>query len=105
MSLFDKALLDDMAKERRVTLQRTNVYRQAYSDLLQAKIYYDQGRDPVAITTAESVLSTLRKIGSGVHLNSIEGLLKGLQKRNPHNIDLLNLELELMKVRQPYLFN
>jgi transcriptional regulator with XRE-family HTH domain len=98
-------LLDSIAKEHSVTHQRTNVYRQAYGDLIQAKIYYDQKRDLVAIATAENVLNTLRKIGSGVHLNSIEGLLQELKERNPNNIDVLNLELELMKARQPYLFN
>jgi len=98
-------LLDRMAKEHRATPQSVNLYRQAYSGLIQAKIYYDQGVDPVALATAEHVLGLLRQIGSGIHLNSIADLLQGLKKRNPHNIDVLNLELEVMKARQPYLFN
>jgi hypothetical protein len=85
--------------------KRSNAYRQAYRDLIQTKIYCDQGYDPVALATAENVLKTLKEIGSGVHLNSIAGLLQALKERNPHNIDVLNLELELMKARQPYLFN
>ena len=85
--------------------KRSNAYRQIYSDLIQAKIYADQGRDSVAIIAAESALLTLKEIGSGVHLKTIAGLVQGLKVRNPHTMEVVSLEVELMKVRQPYLFN
>jgi hypothetical protein len=105
-------LLDEAARERYVNSQRTSVcdvrtppYRQVYSDLIQAKIYFDQGYDPVAITSAESVLTMLKELGSGIHLNSVASLVKGLKERDPHNLEIANLELALMKLKQPYLFN
>ena len=105
-------LLDEAMKERRLHTQQTNtldtrthLHRQAHSDLIQAKIYYDQGYDPVAIASAESVLTTLRELGSGVLLNSVESLVKGLKERDPHNMEIANLELTLMKLKQPYLFH
>ena len=98
-------LLDKAAKEHFINIQRSSAYRQAYSDLIQAKIYFDQGYDPVTITSAESVLTTLKELGSGIHLNSVESLVKGLKERDPHNMELANLELALMKLKQPYLFH
>jgi len=105
-------LLDEAVKERRLHIQQTNardtrtpLYRQAHSDLLQAQIYFDQGYDPVAITSAESVLTTIKELGSGVLLEDVASLVKGLKERDPHNIEIANLELALMKLKQPYLFN
>jgi transcriptional regulator with XRE-family HTH domain len=98
-------LLDKAAKEHYAGIQLVSAYRQAYSDLIQAKIYFDQGYDPVAITSAESVLATLQELGSGIYLDTIARLVSGLKERDPHNIEVANLELALMKFKQPYLFN
>jgi tetratricopeptide (TPR) repeat protein len=82
--------------------------RQAHSDLIQAKIYYDQGYDPVAAATAENVLIALNQDSgfvSSSYLKQIADLLQGLKQRAPGEEFVTCLELELMKRQQPYLFN
>ncbi len=92
-------------KARRVSSVSTQLARQADNDLIQAKIYNDQGYYPVAAVTAEQVLLTLRQLQSSIHMNEVAELFKDIKSHYPHGIEIASLELELMKVQQPYLFN
>ncbi len=92
-------------KARRVSSVSTQLARQANNDLIQAKIYNDQGYYPVAAVTAEQVLLTLKKLQSSIHMNEVVDLFKDIKAHYPHGIEIASLELELMKVQQPYLFN
>ncbi len=93
------------AKERVINSERARLDRQAYSDLIQAKIYRDQGYYPVAAVAAEQVLLTLKKLQSSVHTHEVADLFEDIKAHYPHGIEIASLELELMKVQQPYLFN
>jgi tetratricopeptide (TPR) repeat protein len=97
------------AERERLASGNANVLRQMDSDLVQAKIYFDQGYDPVAAATAEEILLKLDQIGQ-VHCNTyylrhITDLLRGLKQRAPREEFVISLEVEVMKRQEPYLFN
>jgi hypothetical protein len=96
--------LREATKQDTVNGKSVNAYRQAYNDLIQAKIYCDRGHYPVAATTAENALVTLKGLQSKVHLNEIAALLAEIKEHVPLEIEVMSLEAELMKVQQPYLF-
>jgi len=105
----DKAeeCLVEAEKQRNIAGKSISAGRQAYSDLIQTKIYYDQGYDPVAAATAEQVLFALKesRFEHPMYLKNIENLLHKLKQHAPHENFVINLELALMKRQHPYLFN
>jgi hypothetical protein len=96
--------LQEAQKESEAKGRSINGHRQAYSDLVQAKIYCDQGGYLVAATTAEQALLTLNSLESKFALDKIAVLLAEIKEHDPLAIELMSLEAELMKAQQPYLF-
>jgi hypothetical protein len=84
---------------------RISNYRQAYRDLIQAKIFCDQGYYEVAATSAESALSALQDLKSTVHVDDIALLAHTLREKIPYSLEMGSLELELTRMQSPYLFN
>jgi tetratricopeptide (TPR) repeat protein len=101
--------LKDAERRRAMSGKSISVSRQMYSDLIQAKVYFDQGYDPVAAATAEQILLTLRDGGlmhcDTFYLRHITELLQGLKQRAPREEFVISLEVEVMKRQEPYLFN
>jgi hypothetical protein len=96
--------LREAARQRNINGKSVNACRQVDSDLIQTKIYCDQGHYLVAATTAEQAVVTLKGLQSKIHLNEITALLAEMKEHVPLEIEVMSLEAELMKVQQPYLF-
>ena len=96
--------LEEATKQSATKGNVVSAYRQAYHDLIQAKIYCDQSYYLVAATTAENALVALKGLQSKVHLNEIATLFTEIKEHYPLEMEVMSLEIELMKAQQPYLF-
>ena len=96
--------LTEAVRQGNVEGTSINSYRQAYHDMVLAKIYCDQGHYLVAATSAENALLTLNKIQSKANLNEIAALFPAIKEHHPLAIEVMSLEAELMKAQRPDLF-
>ena len=73
-------------------------------NLIQARIYCDEGRYPAAAVTAEEVLKTLNKMHSKVGLYKIAALIKDIRKHDPHGEAVMSLQHSLLQTQHPDIY-
>ncbi len=79
--------------------------RHAYNHVLQAKAYTRWGYYPMATTIARDVLTSIRNIESNINLARITNIYHNLKESSyGSSIDVAQLGVELMKTRQPQVF-
>ncbi|QBD75953.1 hypothetical protein EPA93_08005 [Ktedonosporobacter rubrisoli] len=91
-------------RQKQMPVTKASLYKQAFSDLLQARIYANQGYWPIAASTAENVLTSLSKLHSSVHVCEVLSLAREIKQRY-NGPEVSRLEWALLQVERPYLFN
>lgn len=81
-------------------------HRQARNHILQAEIYIDQGKYPIAVSLAQEALVYAVGVQSHTHFTNLARVCQ-LLKQSPYgnNLDVSMLEICIMKNMRPELFN
>jgi tetratricopeptide (TPR) repeat protein len=81
-------------------------HRQAHNHILQAEIYIDQGKYPIAVALAEEALVYAVGVQSHIHLTKLARICQML-KDSPYGdtLEVSMLEIGIVRNMQPELFN
>ncbi len=88
-------------EQTNLTLQR----RRVYNTILQVSAYTKQGLYPIATTLARDTLTEVKHIKSGLNLARITNIYSNLKESSyGSSVNVAQLGVELMKARQPQMF-